>query len=213
VNTALNEVTARRMLGVIPLLMLPTEERDILALWRPLHRYDATRGYESARDGLLRALGLSAAPAAQPQSAHSTPTIPPAARYPVTVRLDALGYQGVNLNGAPASIPPMITIPAGPFLMGSDYIKDSAAHHTEMPQYWVEVDTFQIAKYPVTVAEYTLAVRAGAMREPPTSTHNGFLVAEYHTPNVKLHGETSSIISNIPWSASRWMTRRPTPPG
>jgi hypothetical protein len=28
-------------------------------LWRTFQRYDATKGYEAARDGVLRALGLS----------------------------------------------------------------------------------------------------------------------------------------------------------
>ena len=66
----------------------------------------------------------------------------------------------------------MITIPAGQFLMGSDKAKDSQARDDETPQYWVEVDAFQIAKYPVTVAEYALAVRAGAVREPPKPDWN-----------------------------------------
>ncbi len=165
VNAALSEVTAKRMLGVVPIVMTPTDEQDIPILWRPLLRYDATRAYAPARDGLLHALGLRAAAlGATPQLA---PTIPAAARYPVPARLGSLGYQGINLTGAPAYLPPVITIPTGPFLMGSDKAHDPDTLDDETPQYWVEVDTFQIAKYPVTVAEYALAVRAGAVREPP----------------------------------------------
>jgi hypothetical protein len=59
VNTALNEVTAGRMRGVIPLVMIPCDENDIPMLWRPLHRYDASRGHESARERLLTTLGLA----------------------------------------------------------------------------------------------------------------------------------------------------------
>jgi hypothetical protein len=58
VNAALNEQTAGRMLGVLPLIMRPCPEKDIPLLWRPLHRYDATEGYATARDALLQAMGL-----------------------------------------------------------------------------------------------------------------------------------------------------------
>ncbi len=179
VNTALNEVTARRMLGVIPIVMTPTREDDILALWRPLHRYDATRAYEPARDGLLRAMGLSmpprpaaplpAATPYQPEPVAPAPAAPPTPRFPtpiVPARLAGLGYQCINISGTPAFIPPLITIPAGPFIVGSDLTRDTEAQANEAPQYWIEVGAFQIAKYPVTVAEYALAVRSGAVREP-----------------------------------------------
>jgi formylglycine-generating enzyme required for sulfatase activity len=182
VGAALNEVTARRMLGVIPIVMLPTHEQDIPILWRPLHRYDATRSYEPARDGLLRALGLSMPPRPaappppatpyQPAPVAPAPVASPTPRFPtpiVPTRLASLGYQGINLSGTPAFIPPMITIPAGPFIMGSDLTRDPEAQANETPQYWVEVGTFQIAKYTVTVAEYALAVRSGGVREPPQS--------------------------------------------
>jgi formylglycine-generating enzyme required for sulfatase activity len=83
--------------------------------------------------------------------------------------LASLGFWGVNRNGTPAIVPPLITIPAGAFLMGSDKAKDSQAHDDELPQHRVEASALQIAKYPVTVVEYALAVHAGAVREPPAS--------------------------------------------
>lgn len=84
VDTALNEYTAGRMLGVIPFIMTPTAEQDIPVLWRPLHRYDATRGYEPARDRLLRAIGLTLAPPAPLVKLPAEPVaIPiPATRQP-----------------------------------------------------------------------------------------------------------------------------------
>jgi tetratricopeptide (TPR) repeat protein len=60
VNAALNQVRKGRMSGVIPILAKPCADADIPPLLDMLHRYDATRGYELARDGLLRALNLSA---------------------------------------------------------------------------------------------------------------------------------------------------------
>ena len=71
VNSALHQVNIRRMRGVIPLMMTRCDEAHIPPLWAHLHRYDATKGYETARDGLLRAMGLSL-PIAEdaPQSPH-----------------------------------------------------------------------------------------------------------------------------------------------
>ena len=127
-------------------------------------------------DQLIRRLAplFDEAPAApQPaarQPAAPQPVVPPALRRPppdVPARLASLGFRGVNPNGTLAIVPPLITIPAGPFLMGSDKAQDSQAHEDEMPRHRVEMAAFQIAKYPVTVAEYALAVRAGAVHEPP----------------------------------------------
>ena len=95
---------------------------------------------------------------------------PPPPRYPppdVPARLASLGFRGVNPNGTPAILPPLVAIPAGPFLMGSDKSRDKEAYDNELPQHRVEVGAFQMAKYPVTVAEYALAVSAKAVREPP----------------------------------------------
>jgi toxoflavin biosynthesis protein ToxD len=155
VDAALHQVNSGRMLGVIPVVAKLCDERSIPALWATLHRYDATRAYESARDGLLHALGLTSTPH------YLLPDVP--------VHLASLGFRSVNVNSTPAIIPPLVTIPAGRFLMGSDRATDSRAGDEETPQHWVEVGGFQMAKYPVTVAEYALAVRAGAVREPPDS--------------------------------------------
>ena len=38
--------------------MTRCDEGLIPPLWAQLHRYDATKGYEAARDGLLHAVGL-----------------------------------------------------------------------------------------------------------------------------------------------------------
>ena len=117
-------------------------------------------------------LAAASAPTYQPTpcTPRSSARRAPPPRYPlpdVPARLASLGFQGVNPNGTPAIVPPLITIPAGPFLMGSDKARDRQAYDDELPQHRVEVGAFQIAKYPVTVAEYALAVRAGAVREPP----------------------------------------------
>jgi hypothetical protein len=61
VIAALNELMAGRMLGVIPFMTMPCEEQDIPTVLRTLHRHDATHAYETARDHLFHAIGLTAA--------------------------------------------------------------------------------------------------------------------------------------------------------
>ncbi len=56
-------------------------------------------------------------------------------------------------------LPPVCEVPAGPFLMGSDREQDSDAHDDELPQHTMTLDTYHIAIYPVTVAEYACFVQ------------------------------------------------------
>lgn len=57
--------------------------------------------------------------------------------------------------------PEIITIPAGPFLMGQ-------------PPQLVELPEFQIAKYPVTIAEYIRFVEATGHRRPDSWPRNEY---------------------------------------
>jgi len=66
-------------------------------------------------------------------------------------------------------VPPVCNVPEGTFTMGSDKQKDSQAEVNEIPQYEIFVPSFQICTYPLTVAEYAYAVKAGAIEEPQTS--------------------------------------------
>lgn len=162
VNAALHQVRGGRMLGVVPIVAMECDEGSIPPLWATLHRYNATRAYEPARDGLLRAVGLggSATLAVSPSRHFPLPDVP--------MRLTSLGFRGTNPNGTPAIVPPLVSVAAGPFLMGSAS-SDQEAHEDELPQHSVELPAFQIGKYPVTVAEYSLAVRTEAVREPPAA--------------------------------------------
>ena len=73
----------------------------------------------------------------------------------------------IECAGAPAQLaapPPIqfdwITIPAGEFLMGSDKQKDPLAQDNEMPQHSLYLPEYQIARYPVTNAQYQVFVAA-----------------------------------------------------
>ncbi|MGH2501944.1 MAG: formylglycine-generating enzyme family protein, partial [Ktedonobacterales bacterium] len=72
----------------------------------------------------------------------------------VPARLTSLGFRGVNVAGAQAIMPPLVSVAAGPFLMGSDKARVRETYDSETPQHRVELAAFQIGKYPVTVAEY-----------------------------------------------------------
>lgn len=77
--------------------------------------------------------------------------------------LTSLGYSWRMVSGSFAgAIPPLCTVPEGPFLMGSDPRRDPQARADEQPQHTGTLSTYQIACYPVTVAEYALALAAGA---------------------------------------------------
>jgi len=62
--------------------------------------------------------------------------------------------------------PPLCHVDAGLYLMGSDPREDPEAEVDELPQHTVETESYRIGAYPVTVAEYDCAVRAGIVREP-----------------------------------------------
>jgi formylglycine-generating enzyme required for sulfatase activity len=85
-------------------------------------------------------------------------------------RLAQLGFQGGVFDGVEVIVPPVCLVPDGPFLMGSEPEFDDDAAANELPQHQVELAAFQIAKYPVTVAEYACFVRSGHP-QPPALTH------------------------------------------
>jgi formylglycine-generating enzyme required for sulfatase activity/nucleoside phosphorylase len=78
----------------------------------------------------------------------------------VPVSMRSKGFVGQSINGIEVIIPPTVSIPAGSFIMGSDKRQDNQAFDNEMPQQIGWLETFEMALYPVTVAEYACFVRA-----------------------------------------------------
>lgn len=68
-------------------------------------------------------------------------------------RLLGLGYQIQRPQGVKAILPPLVLIPGGRFLLGSDPLQDPDSEFDEWTRHEVTVDDFYIAKYPVTVPE------------------------------------------------------------
>jgi formylglycine-generating enzyme required for sulfatase activity len=77
---------------------------------------------------------------------------------------------GALLGGVEVIVPPLCDVAAGEFLMGSDPKQDSQAQQNEQAQHRVTLAAYQIARFPVTVAEYACFVRAG--QPEPRSQHN-----------------------------------------
>ncbi|HLJ80404.1 MAG TPA: SUMF1/EgtB/PvdO family nonheme iron enzyme [Ktedonobacterales bacterium] len=95
--------------------------------------------------------------------------VPPPVSERFPQRLANLGFVrhgDAAREGMDYITPPLCHVEAGPFLMGSGPQEDADAKDDERPQHTVETESYQIAAYPVTVAEYDCAVRAGVVREP-----------------------------------------------
>lgn len=180
VNAALNMSLQGRMRGVIPILAKACDPADVPTLWSTLQYYDATHDYNAAVKKLLAVLGLStpivtAPPATPTPSSPATPRARPAAprspapsipldRFPP--RLADLGFTAHVKDGVAYILPPLCPVLAGPFLIGSDKHRDPQAFDDEQPQHTVTLPAYQIARYPVTVAEYACFVRAGHAAPP-----------------------------------------------
>jgi formylglycine-generating enzyme required for sulfatase activity len=171
-----DEISLARGKGkpVIPFWARGTEWHDCIPLGWGLTQHVDGRGssFDAGLSKLLTTLGAGASRHVQRGSVAPTASVEPLPTLSyslpdVPARLASLGFRGVNASGTPAIIPPLITIPAGPFFMGSDKATEVLALENHAPQHRVEVAAFQIATYPVTVAEYALAVAAKAVREPP----------------------------------------------
>lgn len=98
------------------------------------------------------------------------PAAPPAPPLPKT--LQRLGFSEQEAENARFVVPPLSTVAAGAFIMGSNPRADPGAEEDETPQHQVVLGAYQIGTFPVTVAEYAYAVRVGAVLEPPRTQEN-----------------------------------------
>jgi formylglycine-generating enzyme required for sulfatase activity len=87
---------------------------------------------------------------------------PPTGQLPtLTSRLVALGFTSHVSESLAYVLPPTRPVPAGAFLMGSDPTRDDQAQSNELPQQSLALASFEIAQFPVTVAEYAAYVQSG----------------------------------------------------
>jgi formylglycine-generating enzyme required for sulfatase activity len=211
------------------LTFVVAEQCDVPLLLRRWKRIEGPRGAAvSVEEAVTKTLAIITSGGSGVYGASpSGQTMPPqpVSRYPlpdVQERLAQLGFRGVNLIGSPAIVPPLCQAPGGPFTMGSDPARDPAANADEQPQHRVEVPYFQIARYPVTVAEYALAVRSGGVPEP-SATGGQTWQAQLQRPdypvvcvtwlNARAYARWLSTVTQKPWrlaneaqweKAARW---------
>jgi formylglycine-generating enzyme required for sulfatase activity len=151
--------------------------RELPPLWGVYNIFDATNGYAQARAHVLKAVGLVSevgttliSTVQAPPPIANTPPVPPIAPDHFPRRLASQGFVGKTALVAGKVVeyivPPLCPVPAGSFLMGSDPKRDKETYGDEQPQHTIMLPAYQVACYPVTVAEYACFVRAG-QAEPP----------------------------------------------
>ncbi len=109
-----------------------------------------------------------AAPQPRPASPRPSLLAMPAERFPE--RLATLGYTPQAREGVEWIIPPVCLVPAGQFRLGSDQAHDPQARDDELNRRVVTLPAFEIARFPVTVAEYACFLadaRHQAQRQEP----------------------------------------------
>lgn len=111
----------------------------------------------------IKGIAVAVPAAAQPMTTPDPAILPP--------RMAALGFELYTFQGIEAIVPPLVTVPPGSFLMGSDEIEEPGSVVYDPPQRQVTLPAYQIGMYPVTVAEYACAVRVRAV--PPPSALPG----------------------------------------
>ncbi|KAB2883650.1 MAG: formylglycine-generating enzyme family protein [Kofleriaceae bacterium] len=90
--------------------------------------------------------------------------------------VDASDLDAPSLDGSEP--PPMIFIPAGPFVMGSD---DSEGDADELPERIVTLSAYSIDQHEVTNAQWRACVSAGVC-SPPSSINSRTRVGYYASP-------------------------------
>jgi formylglycine-generating enzyme required for sulfatase activity len=89
-----------------------------------------------------------------------------------------------------------VKIPAGPFLMGSDPKRDKDAEKDEQPQHTVELPTYYMARYPVTVAQFRRFVEQSGYQP---------------TGEDRLRGLDTHPVVNVTWYDAmeycQWLTK------
>jgi formylglycine-generating enzyme required for sulfatase activity len=162
---------------IIPVLYQPCESRADMNMFQRVNF--VRKKYRQAFDDLLAALEPPAStpdsnthaaatpgqnapiPAQQHDLIESTSLAPNI--FPESLRL--LGFMPRVSRETVFIYPPLQPVPAGEFLMGSNPLRERDAGPDETPQHKLTLPTFEIARYPVTVAEYRCFIQAGK-KEP-----------------------------------------------
>lgn len=100
----------------------------------------------------------------------------------------AISRSQINTTKKPKIIFDWVTIPAGEFLRGSDKRTDILAEYNETPQRLIYLSEYEIARVPVTNAQYKIFVDATKRRKPE------------HWKDDKIpRGEEDHPVVNVSW--------------
>ncbi len=82
-------------------------------------------------------------------------------------KYNRLGYAAqTKVNGVRVIIPPVCEVLPGIFKMGTNKSLDRDAFNDEIPLHTLSLNGFRITRFPITVAEYDLAVKAQKVKQP-----------------------------------------------
>ena len=127
----------------------PVDHSELPPLWGVFNIFDARKNYHDALNMTLKVVGLRPVIVAAEAEVDQLPE-----------QLADLGFTAHSDKGVEYILPPLCRVPAGPFLMGSDPKRDKMVIESERPQHTVTLPAYEIARFPVTVAEYACFVRA-----------------------------------------------------
>ncbi|HEX6122355.1 MAG TPA: SUMF1/EgtB/PvdO family nonheme iron enzyme, partial [Ktedonobacterales bacterium] len=145
---------------------------------------------------------------------------PPIAAERFPIWLEDLGFAAQKLGDVEVITPPVVPVPAGDFLMGGDKQRDPQTYDDEVPPHPLTLPAFQIAKFPVTVAEYACFVRTGQRQPqewPDQATKLGHPVVyitwhdavAYAAWLAKLTGQPWRLPTEAEWEkTARWDAER-----
>ncbi len=100
-----------RIREILPIQAAAVDYRAIPPLWGVYNIFDATRDYSSARDGLLRALGMTASPT---PAVGARPVSPAPAANPAILppQLAQLGFEARKNGSVDYILPPLCSVAA-----------------------------------------------------------------------------------------------------
>jgi formylglycine-generating enzyme required for sulfatase activity len=116
-----------------------------------------------------------------------------------------------------------VEIPEGPFLMGSDKERDPMAYDDELPQHKVDLPTYYVARYPVTVAQFRAFVEEsgyelgdpdslrGVSNHPVVRVtwHEALKYCDWLTERLRAWDETPELLATL-LREERWAITLPS---
>ncbi len=202
------EISLARRIGrrIFPVLAGGDEDNAVPFVLETTHRVDVRSDYaEGVHNRLIpalrRHLGLSKSgepkPSQKQDDAPKSESVPPIADAKRVIMKPPLDIEWV-------------TIAAGEILMGSDESKDEMAFDDEMPQHRLHLPAYQIARHPITNAQYQVYVEATGRRAPEDWKNGEIPADKQNHPVVYVSWEEANAFCAWYSSAAGYVMRLPS---